>query len=119
VGTVIAACIVLGIEPDAESRGFGGFHGGGFGGGFGGFHGGGSTSLQMDLPHSDACFVKAYPAETSEAFCDGHNGAFAFFDKVPRSILYDNLWTPPAQGEAVGFWRCRMHESVRDGANRA
>jgi len=44
----------------------------------------------MDLPHSDACFVKAYPAETTEAFCDGHNAAFAFFDGVPRSILYDN-----------------------------
>ena len=26
----------------------------------------------LDLPHSDACFVKAYPAETTEAFCDGH-----------------------------------------------
>ena len=26
----------------------------------------------MDLPHSDACFVQAYPAETAEAFCDGH-----------------------------------------------
>jgi transposase len=44
----------------------------------------------MDLPHSDACFVKAYPAETSEAFCDGHNDAFALFGKVPRPILYDN-----------------------------
>lgn len=44
----------------------------------------------MDLPHSDACFIKAYPAETSEAFCDGHNAAFAFFGAVPRSILYDN-----------------------------
>jgi transposase len=44
----------------------------------------------MDLPHSDACFVRAYPAETSEAFCDGHNAAFAFFGKVPNSILYDN-----------------------------
>jgi transposase len=44
----------------------------------------------MDLPHSDACFVRAYPAETSEAFCDGHNAAFAFFGKVPKSILYDN-----------------------------
>src|SRR5919205_1193488 len=44
----------------------------------------------MDLPHSDACFVRAYPAETSEAFCDGHNAAFAFFGKVPTSILYDN-----------------------------
>jgi len=44
----------------------------------------------MDLPHSDACFVQAYPAETAEAFCDGHNAAFPFFGKVPRSILYDN-----------------------------
>ena len=26
----------------------------------------------MDLPHSDAIFVAAYPAETTEAFCDGH-----------------------------------------------
>src|SRR5215217_5511927 len=44
----------------------------------------------FDLPHSDACFVKAYPAETAEAFCDGHNAAFAFFGGVPRSVLYDN-----------------------------
>ena len=29
----------------------------------------------MDLPHSDGCFVKAYPAETAEAFCDGHLAA--------------------------------------------
>ena len=46
--------------------------------------------LAFDLPHSDACFVKAYPAETTEAFCDGHNAAVAFFGGVPRSILYDN-----------------------------
>jgi transposase len=44
----------------------------------------------FDLPHSDACFVVAYPAETTEAFCDGHVRAFAFFGGVPRSILYDN-----------------------------
>lgn len=44
----------------------------------------------MDLPQSDACFVKAYPAETTEAFLDGHVSAFAFFGAVPRSILYDN-----------------------------
>ena len=31
-----------------------------------------------------------YPAETTEAFCDGHNAAFVFFDGVPISILYDN-----------------------------
>ncbi len=44
----------------------------------------------LDLPHSDACFVRAYPAERAEAFLDGHNAAFAFLGGVPRSILYDN-----------------------------
>jgi len=44
----------------------------------------------MDLPDSDAYYVKAYPAETTEAFCDGHVSAFAFLDGVPQSILYDN-----------------------------
>ena len=46
--------------------------------------------LAMALPHSDAFFIKAYPAETTEAFCDGHVAAFAFFGGVPLSILYDN-----------------------------
>jgi len=46
--------------------------------------------LCMDLPQSDACFVKAYPRETTEAFLDGHVAAFAFFGGVPQSILYDN-----------------------------
>ncbi len=44
----------------------------------------------FSIPQSDAIFVKAYPAETTEAFCDGHNAAFAFFGGVPQSILYDN-----------------------------
>jgi len=44
----------------------------------------------LDLPHSDAIFVKAYPAETTEAFLDGHVAAFAWLGGVPRSILYDN-----------------------------
>jgi transposase len=44
----------------------------------------------FDLPHSDAGFVVAYPAETTEAFCDGHVAAFSFFGGVPKSILYDN-----------------------------
>jgi transposase len=44
----------------------------------------------MDLPHSDACFVKAHPAETTEAFLDGHVSAFAFFGRVPRSVLCGN-----------------------------
>lgn len=45
----------------------------------------------MDVPQLDACFVTAYPRETTEAFLDGHVSAFAFFDGVPMSILYDNL----------------------------
>ena len=44
----------------------------------------------LDLPHSDGCYVKAYPAETTEAFLDGHVSAFAFLGGVPQSILYDN-----------------------------
>ena len=44
----------------------------------------------FDLPHSDACYVRAYPAANTEAWLDGHVHAFAFFGAVPRSILYDN-----------------------------
>jgi len=56
--------------------------------------GGVRTKLHVfcfDLPQSDACFIKAYAAETTEAFLDGHISAFAFFGGVPLSILYDNL----------------------------
>ena len=38
----------------------------------------------LDLPHSDGCFVKAYPAETTEAFLDGHVSAFAFLGGAPQ-----------------------------------
>ena len=44
----------------------------------------------LDLPHSDGCFVKAYPSETTEAFLDGHVSAFALLGGVPQSIIYDN-----------------------------
>ena len=46
--------------------------------------------LAMDLPQSDDCFVMAFPAETTEAFLEGHNQAFTYFGGVPRNILYDN-----------------------------
>jgi transposase len=49
-----------------------------------------SHFFAMDLPHSDACFVVAYPAAATEAWLDGHNKAFDFFGGVPQSILYDN-----------------------------
>ena len=37
----------------------------------------------MDLPHSDDCFVVAYPAESTEAFLDAHVRAFDYFGGVP------------------------------------
>jgi hypothetical protein len=44
--------------------------------------------------------VQAYPAETSEAFCDGHNIGFEFFGGVPRSILYS---LPPLESQRLAF----------------
>jgi len=44
----------------------------------------------LDLPHSDACYVRAYPAAVAEAWVDGHIHAFAFFGAVPLSMVYDN-----------------------------
>lgn len=46
--------------------------------------------LVIQLPFSDVFFVKAYPWENTESFCDGHVAAFAFFGGVPLRILYDN-----------------------------
>jgi transposase len=46
--------------------------------------------LCMDLPQSDDSFVVAFPAENTESFLEGHNRAFAYFNGVPRRILYDN-----------------------------
>ena len=34
--------------------------------------------------------MQAFPAETTEAFCAGHNAAFRYFGGVPRRIVYDN-----------------------------
>jgi len=75
----------------------------------------------LDLPHSDACFVKGYPAETTEAFCDGHVAAFTFFGGVPRSILYDNTTIAVAKIKRDGqrvrtqtFTRLQSHYLFKD-----
>ena len=44
--------------------------------------------LAFDLPHSDGCFVAAYPADGS--ILRWPQRGVAFFGGVPRSILYDN-----------------------------
>lgn len=51
----------------------------------------------MDLPQSDDSFVMAFPAETTEAFLEGHVQAFAYFEGVPATILYDNTKLAVAQ----------------------
>ena len=57
----------------------------------------------LDLPHSDGCFVKAYPAETTGAFLDGHVSAFAFLGGVPQSTSTTILsWRWPGYWETVG-----------------
>lgn len=56
--------------------------------------------LAIDLPQSDDCFVMAFPAETTEAFLEGHRQAFAYWGGVPRRILYDN--TKLAVGQILG-----------------
>ena len=61
----------------------------------------------LDLPHSDGCFVKAYPAETTEAFLDGHVSAFALLGGAPQSILYDNTKLAVARILGVGSGRGR------------
>ncbi len=56
----------------------------------------------FDLPHSDACYIRAYPAATSEAWMDGHVHAFAFLGAVPLSVVYDNDSCLVARIEADG-----------------
>jgi len=46
--------------------------------------------LRSNLPHSDACYIRACPAAKSEAWLDSHVHAFAVFGAVPLAILYDN-----------------------------
>ena len=54
--------------------------------------------------------AKAFPAETTEAFCEGHNAAFRF-GGVPRSILYDN--TTLAGGEDSGRRQAQADQGVQ------
>ena len=73
----------------------------------------------FDLPHSDACYIRAYPAANTEAWLDGHVHAFTFFGAVPRSILYDNdrclvaKIMPPSRQH-----RCRSMDGTRNRTQR-
>jgi transposase len=68
--------------------------------------------LAVDLPQSDACFVKAYPAETTEAFCDGHNSAFEFFGGVPSRRARRDAHRPEA-GPVAHADEVAVHDECR------
>jgi hypothetical protein len=53
--------------------------------------------LAMDMPHSDDCFVMAFPVETTEAFLEGHARAFEYFGAVPTRTRAKHR--SPAHGE--------------------
>ena len=44
----------------------------------------------MVLPQSGVWFMRLFPAENAESFCEGNAAAFAFFGGVPTRIVYDN-----------------------------
>jgi len=63
------------------------------------------------LSYSRAFVVRAYLLQTHEMMFDAHNHAFRVFGGVPRRGIYDNLWTPPAQGELLvsAAWNARIY----------
>ena len=65
----------------------------------------------LDLPHSDECLVQAYPAESTEAFCEGHNVAFEFFG---GGSAVDPLRQHQAGGSAhPRGWHTQAHPSLQ------
>ena len=46
--------------------------------------------LVLEVPHSDGCFVKTYPAETHRGLPGRPRVGFSFLRGVLQSILYDN-----------------------------
>ena len=67
----------------------------------------------MTLPHSDACFVAAYPAAATGAWLDGHNRAFVFFGGVPQ---FDSLRQRQVSGVAH---HAGWHAATNAGVQRA
>ena len=57
--------------------------------------------LAMDLPHSDAIFVVGYPAETTEAFCDGHVRAFVATERFVSERAIESHFYSSALAERI------------------
>ena len=77
--------------------------------------------LVLDLPHSDGCFVKADPAETTEAFLDGHVSALAFLAACPRAFCtntrswrWPGYWATAGAGGPRAFTELQSHYRFED-----
>jgi hypothetical protein len=70
----------------------------------------------LDLPHSDACYVRAYPAAVAEAWMDGHVHFFAFFPRgaalIPKRDESDSLRSGPARA-ALEHFQGLMRQHLR------
>ena len=72
------------------------------------------TKLQVahtKLSHSRAFIVRAYLLQTHEMLFDALAQAFRVLGGVPQRGIFDNLWTPPAQGDLLGSaaWNARIY----------
>ena len=56
----------------------------------------------FDLPQSDACFIKAYPAETTEAFLDGQRQRTRAFTELVSHYLFQDRFGRPGKGNDKG-----------------
>jgi transposase len=68
----------------------------------------------MRLCHSCAPFVMAFPSQREEAFLEGHQRAFEYFQGVSKQVIYDNLKTAVKEG-----WGKQAKEQDRFKAFRA
>jgi hypothetical protein len=84
----------------------------------------------MDLPHSDGCFVKAYPAETAEAFATAMSRpspslAACAIDSRKAIFLVSAAWNAriyPAccwSDRAPGLWESAASRLITTSASKA
>ena len=71
--------------------------------------------LAFDLPHSDGCFVAAYPAETTEAFCDGPTRRLPLRRRPPIHLYA----TPLAVARILGDGKRSERASSRSFSQRS
>lgn len=66
------------------------------------------------LGYSRAAFVRFVGDERLETLLTCHEEAFAYFDGIPRSVLYDNMKTVVIERDGYGPGRHRFHPRFRD-----